>query len=148
MFGTMTPWGTRKAWPLTAFMLPDVMDRLMKMDDQWWPTKEDFAPEADVIETAGRYDVKVELPGMKPEDVKVEIEEGHLIIQGTKQEEKKEEGKTFHRVERRFGEFRRVLPLPGAVNDEQVTAQFKDGVLTVAIPKAEGATAKRIEVKG
>jgi HSP20 family protein len=147
MFGTMTPWGTRKGWPLTAFALPTLMDRMMKPEEEW-PMMEAFAPEADVIETAGRYDVKIELPGMKPEDVQVEIVKDHLIVHGRKQEEKKEEGKTFHRMERRYGEFRRVLPLPGAVNAEQVTAQFKEGVLTVAVPKAEGALAKKIEIKG
>ena len=67
MFGTMTPWGTRKGWPLTAFALPTLMDRMMKLEEEW-PMMEAFAPEADVIETAGRYDVKIELPGMKPED--------------------------------------------------------------------------------
>lgn len=147
MFTTLTPWGARTARPMTTFELPAWVDRMMGPDDEWWPMKDAFLPKADLVETAGRYDVTVELPGLKPADVKVEIENGNLIVHGKKEEEKKEEGKTFHRVERRFGEFRRVLPLPGPVNEEMVTAQFKDGLLQIAVPKAETVRTKRIEVK-
>lgn len=148
MFTTLTPWGTRTARPTNMFELPAWVDRMMGPEDDWWPVKEGgFLPKADLVETAGRYDVTIELPGLQPADVKVEIENGNLIVHGTKQEEKKEEGKTFHRTERRFGEFRRMLPLPGPVNEEMVTAQFKDGLLRIAVPKAETVRAKRIEVK-
>jgi HSP20 family protein len=117
-------------------------------EEAWWPANEAFAPRTDLIETAGRYEVTVELPGMKAEDVTVEFDEGRLVIQGHKQEEKDMKEKKFHRVERRFGEFRRVLPMPGPVNETLVTARFADGVLTVAVPKAETAMARKIEIKG
>jgi HSP20 family protein len=150
MFRTMTPWGARAARPMGQFEfeLPAWVDRMLAPDDAWWATKDGFIPRTDVIETAGRYDVTVELPGLKPEDVQVEFQEGHLVIHGTKKEEKEKQDQTFHRVERRYGEFRRVLPMPGPVDEGMVTAQFKDGVLIVAVPKAEAAIARKIEVKG
>ena len=149
MFATLTPWGPRAIRPgnTLEFELPTIFDKMFGAEEEWWPHKDGFLPRTDVIETAGRYDVTVELPGMKPEEVQVEVQEGKLLIHGVKKDQNEEKGKTFHRVERRFGEFRRVLPLPGPVNEAQVTAQFKDGVLTVAVPKATTAATKRIEVK-
>jgi HSP20 family protein len=117
-------------------------------EEAWWPVAEGFAPRTDLIETAGRYEVTVELPGMKAEDVTVEFEDGRLVIHGEKQEEQEVKEKKYHRVERRFGEFRRVLPMPGPVNEALVTARFADGVLTVAVPKADAAVARKIEIKG
>jgi len=123
------------------------MDRMFGPEEEWLPMKDAFLPTTDIVETAGRYDITVELPGMKPEDVQVEIDQGRLMIHGAKQEERKEADKTYHRVERRFGQFRRVLPLPGPVDEGLVTARFENGVLRIAVPKAETARAKRIEVK-
>ena len=92
-------------------------------------------------------EITVELPGMKPEDVKVEVLEGRLMIHGEKKEEKEVTDKTFHRVERRYGEFRRTLPLPTTIDAEKVVAEFKDGVLKVTVPKVPAAQPKNIEVK-
>ena len=78
----------------------------------------------------------------------MEIREGNLWITGEKKEEKEEKGKTFHRIERRAGMFRRVLPLPVEVKQEAVDACFAEGVLKVTLPKAEVVAPKRIEVKG
>jgi HSP20 family protein len=148
MLRTLTPWSPRAARSLgpIEFELPAFLDRMFGADEMW-PQQDVFVPRTDVVETAGRYDVSVELPGMKPEDVQVEFQNGHLVIHGQKQEETEEKERSFHRVERRFGAFRRVLPMPGPVNEGQVTAQFKDGVLTVAVPKAEASIAKKIEIK-
>jgi HSP20 family protein len=107
-----------------------------------------FLPEANVVETDKAVEVAVELPGMKPEDVKVEIKEKSLWITGEKKEEKEEKGKTFHRIERRAGMFRRILPLPVEVLEEKVDARFAEGVLKITLPKAERAAPKQIEVKG
>jgi HSP20 family molecular chaperone IbpA len=78
-----------------------------------------FLPEADIVETEKAVEVAVELPGMKPEEVKVEIKEGKLWIVGEKQTEKEEKGRTFHRMERRSGMFRRVFELPTEVGGRQ-----------------------------
>jgi HSP20 family protein len=107
-----------------------------------------FLPEANVVETEKALEVAVELPGMKPEEVKVEIREGNLWITGEKKEEKEEKGKTFHRIERRAGMFRRVLPLPVEVKEQAVEARFAEGVLKITLPKAENVAPKQIEIKG
>jgi HSP20 family protein len=107
-----------------------------------------FLPEANLAETEKSVEVTVELPGMKPEEVKVEIKGEQLWITGEKKEEKEEKGKTFHRMERRTGMFRRIFTLPVEVVDEKVEAKFAEGVLKITLPKAEKVAPKQIEVKG
>jgi HSP20 family protein len=107
-----------------------------------------FLPEANMVETEKAIEVTVELPGMKPEDVKLEIKENALWVTGEKKEEKEEKGKTFHRIERRAGMFRRIFQLPVQVMEEKVDARFANGVLKIALPKAERVAPKQIEVKG
>jgi HSP20 family protein len=106
-----------------------------------------FLPEANLVETEKAVEVAVELPGMKPEEVKVEIKEGNLWIVGEKKAEKEEKGTTFHRIERRSGMFRRVFELPAEVVEDKVDARFAEGVLKITLPKAEKAAPKQIEVK-
>jgi HSP20 family protein len=107
-----------------------------------------LVPKANLAETEKSFDVTLELPGVKPEDVRVELRNGELWITGEKKEEKEEKGKTYHRIERRYGEVRRTIALPAAVKESQLDAQFKDGVLRITMPKAEQALPKKIEVKG
>ncbi|HRX79182.1 MAG TPA: Hsp20/alpha crystallin family protein [Pirellulaceae bacterium] len=106
-----------------------------------------FAPSVNFAETETGYEVSVELPGMKPEDVHVEFKDGHLWISGERKNEVEEKGKTYHRVERRYGSFRRVIAIGNEVDAEKVDATYKDGVLTVDIPKVAAAQPKRIQVK-
>lgn len=106
-----------------------------------------FLPEANLVETDKAVEVTVELPGMKPEEVKLEIRDGTLLITGEKKEEREEKGKMFHRVERRAGMFRRAFALPVEVMEEKVDAKFVEGVLRITLPKAEKAAPKRIEIK-
>jgi HSP20 family protein len=108
---------------------------------------ERFAPRANLAETETGFDITVELPGMKPEEVNVEFKNGELWITGEKKEEKEEKGKTWHRVERHYGEFRRIFALPTKVNEAKVEANYKEGVLHVTVPKAEAIKPKRINVK-
>jgi HSP20 family protein len=148
MTRTLTPWFAR---------VPRLMD--MEMEFPKWMNEVlgqeafqgrdgKFMPETNVMETDKALEVTIELPGMKPEDVKVEMKENALWITGEKKEEKEEKGKTFHRVERRAGMFRRVLPLPAEVTHDQVDARFTDGVLKITLPKTEKVAPKQIEVKG
>jgi HSP20 family protein len=106
-----------------------------------------FLPEVNLAETDKAVEVTVELPGMKPEEVRVEIKGEQLWITGEKKEEKEEKGKTFHRMERRAGMFRRVFALPVEVAQEKIEARFTDGVLKVTLPKADKVAPKQIEVK-
>lgn len=107
---------------------------------------EGFVPRTNVAETDGEFEVTVELPGMKAEEFEVELKDKSLWISGEKKEEKEEKGKEYHRVERHHGEFRRVIPLPTEVEEEQISAQYTDGVLTVRVPKAAEVKPKHIEI--
>ncbi|MDW8066104.1 MAG: Hsp20/alpha crystallin family protein [Aquificaceae bacterium] len=105
-----------------------------------------FAPAVDVYETDKEVVIKAELPGVKKENVEVSIRDNSLHIRGEKKEEKEEKTETYHRVERVYGKFERVIPLPVDVKVEEAKAEFKDGILEVRIPKAEGAKEKKIEI--
>ncbi|TAJ25221.1 MAG: Hsp20/alpha crystallin family protein [Nitrospirae bacterium] len=107
----------------------------------------DWVPTVDISETETEYLIKAELPEIKKEDVKVTLADGVLTIQGERKQEKEEKGKKYHRVERSYGRFVRSFALPDYVDDAKVTAEFKDGVLSLHLPKAEKAKPKAIEVK-
>jgi HSP20 family protein len=107
----------------------------------------DWAPPVDIQETEKEYLIKAELPEMKKEDVKVEVLEGVLTIEGERSQEKEEKGKKFHKVERSYGKFVRQFALPAEVDAAKVQAEYKDGVLNVHLPKTAAAKPKAIDVK-
>lgn len=104
-------------------------------------------PAVDIIEDEHEFVVKTELPEMKREDVKVTVENGVLTISGERKMEKEEKNKKYHRVERAYGSFVRSFSLPAAANGDKVTADFKDGLLKVHVPKDAKAAPKPIEIK-
>ncbi len=126
------------------------MDNLVQHlfgDESRQVTRETFAPTLNVAETESQYEVTADLPGIKAEDVSVEVHEGQVTISGKRESEKEETGKTFHRVERQYGEFRRSVALPMPVDEQKITAAYKDGVLTVVLPKSEKVKPTRIQVQ-
>ncbi|MCX7722332.1 MAG: Hsp20/alpha crystallin family protein [Verrucomicrobiae bacterium] len=110
-------------------------------------TVAEWVPLVDVIEDENEYLIKVELAGLSKDDVKVTVEGGTLTISGERKIEKEEKGKRFHRVERAYGSFMRSFTLPDDADAANVTAEFKDGVLRVHLPKAKAAKPRQIEVK-
>lgn len=106
-----------------------------------------FAPHVDIAETDVGYQVSVDLPGMKPDDFNLEFKEGQLWITGERKTETEEKNKTYHRVERRYGQFRRVISLGTDVDVDKVSAEYKDGVLHVTVPKAPSVQPRRIAIK-
>jgi HSP20 family protein len=109
----------------------------------------EFSPRVDVVESDTDFKVTAELPGMDANDIQISLEEDALILSGEKKSEYKEERKGYHRTERSFGSFQRVIPLSSEVEEDKVDAQFKNGVLTVTLPKSPAAvkTIKKIEIK-
>jgi HSP20 family protein len=110
-------------------------------------TVAEWNPRVDIVEDDREFLVKAELPEMKREDVKVTVEDGVLSISGERKLEKEEKNKKYHRVEREYGSFVRSFTLPVNASGEKVTADFKDGLLKVHLPKDPKATPKTIEIK-
>jgi len=110
-------------------------------------TVPEWTPLVDISEDAQEYLIKAELPEVRKEDVKVTAEAGTLTIMGERKFEKEVSGKKFHRVERAYGSFGRSFSFPDDASPEKVSAEFKDGVLTVHLTKNAKAKPQQIEVK-
>ena len=120
--------------------LQDELDRLFESPLTGW------APALDVHEDKDSFIVRTELPGLKREDIEVSLHDGALLISGERKAEVKQEGVEVHRQERYYGKFQRALTLPAPVAADQIKAQYKDGVLTVTLPKVEEAKPKEIDI--
>jgi HSP20 family protein len=110
-------------------------------------TVSEWTPLVDITEDDKEYLIKAELPEVKKEDVKVTVENGTLTITGERKFEKEEKGKKYHRIERAYGSFMRSFTLPEGAAGDKVSADFKDGVLKVHLPKSAEAKPKSIDVK-
>jgi HSP20 family protein len=106
-----------------------------------------WAPALDISERKDAYLVTVELPGVEPDDLQITLEDGLLTIQGERQFTQESSEQQFHRVERRYGAFRRSITLPAQVQAEQIEASFENGVLQIMVPKLEEAKPKRIRIR-
>ncbi|HXY35300.1 MAG TPA: Hsp20/alpha crystallin family protein [Planctomycetaceae bacterium] len=107
-----------------------------------------LTPKVDVAETNDAVHVTADLPGLTENDIEVTLSEGHLHIRGEKHAEKEDKNKNYHRIERTYGSFQRSIALPAEVNSEKVDASFKNGVLSIVLPKVQSASSgKKITVK-
>lgn len=108
------------------------------------------APSADVVEREGEIEVVMEIPGMRPDDIDIDLENNVLTVSGEKSEEREEEREegTYHLSERRYGRFNRSFVLPRDVEPDGIKARCEDGLLTIKVPKSERARRRRIEVQG
>jgi HSP20 family protein len=108
-------------------------------------------PSMDVGETDKEIRLEVDLPGFKGDDINVEVQDGQLMLRAETQQKSgngAEENRRYHRRERRYGFFEQVIPLPQSIDEEKIKADFRDGVLTISIPKSaeQGARSKRIPI--
>ncbi len=147
MTRTLVPFSTRfpRVWGDFERDLGDVMKRMFERDDDAGMAVA-FNPRLNAAETEDGYEVTVDLPGMKPEDFNVEFKDGDLWITGERKLEAEEKEKTFHRVERHYGAFRRILRLGADVDPATIDANYKDGVLRITAARTEATRPKRIEV--
>lgn len=135
--------------------LEEVHNRLSSVFESGFPRRDReqsilttaWAPLVDISEDDKSYQINVELPDMKREDIKVNVENGILTISGERLREEEQENRKFHRVERAYGSFVRNFTLPQNVDSNKVNATYRDGVLRVSIEKSESARPKAIEVK-
>lgn len=107
----------------------------------------DWTPAVDVVENNDNYILKAEIPGMNKDDVKITLENNILTIRGEKKNEAEKKEGNYHRIERSYGSFERSFTVPGSIKPDNIDAQYKDGVLTLTLPKAEEAKPKLIDVK-
>ncbi|OGP85729.1 MAG: hypothetical protein A2Y95_02995 [Deltaproteobacteria bacterium RBG_13_65_10] len=132
------------------FAIQDEMNRYFentrKGQDQRLAGVDAWAPPVDIYESAEAFEIVVELPGVKKEDVKLEVKENTLTLRGERRQEKDSKAEGVHRIERVFGAFHRSFSLPANINTGNVKATFRDGVLTIVLPKAEEAKPRHIDI--
>jgi HSP20 family protein len=132
------------------------LQRLNRMLDEafsTWPFQQGggvvtaaWVPACDVCEDTNSITLSVELPGVRPEDVKLTVENNILTIRGEKRQEKREEREQMHRYERSYGSFERTFALPSTVDPEHIDANYENGILNITIAKAERARPREIPV--
>lgn len=123
-----------------------LMNRMFAREDGSG-SSEWFNPLANVSETENQYEVTVDLPGIAPDDVNVELKHGDLWITGERKHEAETKKKTFHCAERHYGRFQRVIRLGDDVDPDNVDAEYRDGVLHIAVPKSESAKPTRVTIR-
>ncbi|UCG30706.1 MAG: Hsp20/alpha crystallin family protein [candidate division WOR-3 bacterium] len=106
-----------------------------------------WAPIVDIEEDNDNITVKAEIPGMSKDDIKVSVQSNILTITGERKHESETKTKTFHRVERSYGKFSRMITLPTDVDSDKVKANYKDGILSITLPKPEAVKPKQIDVE-
>ena len=143
--------------------LKQEVDRLFdEFDGGFWPSPfrrafqseplrrlQEATPAVDIAEKDGAYEISAELPGMEEKDIDVSVANGVLTIKGEKREEKEEKRKDYHVSERRYGTFQRSFSVPDGIDADKISASFKKGVLTIALPKTPEAQKleKKISIK-
>jgi HSP20 family protein len=140
----LTPWTGMTALKKE---LDQLFDRVWEGDLPDWPSFGEWSPKLDVTDTKDALVVKAEVPGIDPKEIEVTLQEQILSIKGEKKEEKEEKDERRYRAERSYGAFARAVRLPIAVEAGKVTAAFKNGVLTVTLPKGPAAKGATIPIK-
>lgn len=133
-------------------LLPNLINSFF---DESWPffelpatTGRGFRPAVEVQETESSYIIRAEVPGMKKEDLSIEVKGHSLVLSGEKRERREEKGRGTFRSEIQYGAFERSFYLGETINPEEIDAEFKDGVLTIMVPKREREKRKAVEIKG
>lgn len=121
-------------------------DLLSSQDSETNTESASWMPTVDISESEQSYEIHAELPGVKESDVNVSVTDNLLTIKGMKQAQEKTDDKNFHRVERQYGTFQRSFTLPRQVDTTRIKAGYKDGILTLTIPKAEEAKPTEIQI--
>jgi len=140
-------WRPKRNLPAVQDELDRAFDRLLR---NWMSpaslSEFDWNPSVDIAETEDSIVVTAEVPGVSMDDIDVSVDENQLVISGEKKQEDEQKEKSFYRMERSYGSFKRIFTLPRSADINKVSAVHSDGVLTVTIPKAEVARGKKIEV--
>jgi HSP20 family protein len=124
-----------------------LLDRFWEMEPPTWAVTGEWTPKVDMAETKDAFVVKAEIPGIDPKEIALRLEGEALTIKGVKTYEKEAKDETYLRIERTYGGFARTVPLPAPIEAGKVTATFKNGLLTVTLPKGPEAKGTFIPIK-
>lgn len=134
-------------------MLSSLQKDINRLFEDFWPIRREegeegmIMPAVDVSEDKDNVYVVADLPGVDEKNIKLNFQDGILVLTGEKQEEKETKGKNFHRVERSYGSFSRSISLPSHIDAAKAAAKFRNGVLQVTLPKKEEAKPREISIK-
>ncbi len=128
---------------MEAFQFPALEDFPMLSEK----SRQAWLPAVDITEKDGNYVLKAEMPGIKPEDIDIEVLDDTVVLRGETREEKTEDRKNIFRRERRVGSFYRRVPLPGRVNKDNTRAELTHGVLQLTLPKSEESARKSVKIE-
>lgn len=151
----LSPLSTEWSWPrrsLSSDLMGDVIDDFDRIVNAFvrptYANTVGFQPSCDINETNDHYMVSFDMPGVKKENIKIEIQGSQLVISGERQREMKEQdGEATLRHERAYGKFERTFILPTSVNAEKIEAHYENGVLNVALPKSENAKSRTVQIQ-
>jgi HSP20 family protein len=135
-FFRMSPFGLMRR-------MSEEFDRMLGEGNSSQQVEKVWAPAIEVRDNNGNYTVRAELPGLKPDDVKLEITQDAIVLQGERREEHEENKGGVHLTERRYGRFYRAIPLPEGAKTEEARARFENGVLEVTVPTEQQKTNRR-----
>ena len=121
-------------------------DFLRSVPSEGFPREGLWYPAIDIEETTEAFKLSAELPGMKKEDIRISFSDGRLSIEGERKFEKEEKNRTFHRIERSYGKFKRIISMPRDVEADKAKASYEQGILTITLPKSEKAQPKEIGI--
>jgi HSP20 family protein len=135
--------------PLAALRqeMDDLVARFWDGEQEGW-FGGPMVPTADLVECDNAFEIRMDIPGFEAKNIDVQVHGNAVTLSGQRKDEKEEKGKTYHCMERRSGSFSRTMTLPCNVNEDEVAAEYTQGVLTVKLPKCEEAQTKKIAVKG
>src|ERR1041384_2569462 len=133
--------------------LQDRMNRLFDDAGRTWRNDEpaattSWSPAVDIYETEGEIIVKAELPGVDRKDISLHLEKNVLTLKGERKFEKETKEENYHRIERAYGAFSRSFSIPATVDEEKIRADYKDGILKIALPKKDQVKPKQIQIGG
>lgn len=151
----LSPLSTEWSWPrrtLSADLMADMLDDFDHIVNAFvhptYVATVNFQPSCDINETKDHYLVSFDMPGVKKEDIKIEVQGNQLVISGERQREVRgQDGEATLRHERVYGKFERTFTLPNSINADKIEAHYENGVLNVALPKAESAKGRTIQVQ-
>lgn len=145
---TLTPFFTSRS--LTPSDLFREMDRMFDFTPYQGSNiydEREFSPASELMEEENHYMLSIDIPGMKKEDIKIEVADGTLIISGERKNERRTDTNQIHRFEKSYGSFKRSFVLPNTISAEKVEARYENGVLELYLPKTDVAQARKIEIQ-